>query len=212
MEVTEIGGGSRMNTNTFSGALVRLTAFDIEKDAECIARWNQNSEYQQLLDSGPSNLWSAQQIREWIEKNYNSMYAFSIHTLTDDRIIGNLDLNGIEWAAGNAWIGIGIGEPEFWGKGYGREAMQLIMRYGFEQLNLKRISLTVYEYNQRGYRLYLKLGFREEGRLRKWMQRSGERYDLIFMGILREEWEAAQDIETKVKENSGEHNGQTTAK
>jgi RimJ/RimL family protein N-acetyltransferase len=203
MEVTETGGGSGMNTKLFSGALVRLAVFDVEKDAECMARWNRNSEYQQLLDSGPSNLWTVQQIREWIEKNYNDLYAFSIHTLADDRIIGNVDLNGIQWTAGDAWVGIGIGEPELWGKGYGREAMQLILRFGFEQLNLKRISLTVFEYNQRAYHSYLKLGFREEGRLRQWMQRGGERYDMIYMGILREEWESAKE-QSDDQENNNE--------
>jgi RimJ/RimL family protein N-acetyltransferase len=203
MEVTETGGGSGMNTKLFSGALVRLAVFDVEKDAECMARWNRNSEYQQLLDSGPSNLWTVQQIREWIEKNYNDLYAFSIHTLADDRIIGSVDLNGIQWTAGDAWVGIGIGEPELWGKGYGREAMQLILRFGFEQLNLKRISLTVFEYNQRAYHSYLKLGFREEGRLRQWMQRGGERYDMIYMGILREEWESAKE-QSDDQENNNE--------
>jgi RimJ/RimL family protein N-acetyltransferase len=192
-----------MNTKLFSGALVRLAVFDVEKDAECMARWNRNSEYQQLLDSGPSNLWTVQQIREWIEKNYNDLYAFSIHTLADDRIIGSVDLNGIQWTAGDAWVGICIGEPELWGKGYGREAMQLILRFGFEQLNLKRISLTVFEYNQRAYHSYLKLGFREEGRLRQWMQRGGERYDMIYMGILREEWESAKE-QSDDQENNNE--------
>jgi RimJ/RimL family protein N-acetyltransferase len=198
MEITETGGGSGMNTNVFRGTLVCLTTVDIEKDSDCMARWFSDSEFQQLLDSGPSNLWTTAQVKEWIEKNYDSLYMFSIHTIEDDRTIGHIDLSGIDWTAGNAWVGIGIGEREFWGKGYGREAMKLIMRYGFDQLNLKRISLTVFEYNQRAIKAYQKLGFREEGRLRQWMQRSDERYDLIHMGILREEWEAVQqqDIST----------------
>jgi len=89
-------------------------------------------------------------------------------------------------------VGIGIGEREYWGKGYGSDAMNLILRFAFETLNLKRVSLTVFEYNERAVHSYEKCGFRPEGRLRQWMQRAGQRYDLIFMGILREEWEVLQ--------------------
>jgi RimJ/RimL family protein N-acetyltransferase len=184
-----------MNADLYCGRLVRLAVLDTEKDSECMTRWNQNSEFQQLWNSGPSSLWPTGQIKEWIEKDYNTMFMFSIHTLADDRIIGFVDLSGINWPAGDAWLGIGIGERECWGKGYGTDAMRLIMRFAFEQLNLRRISLTVFEYNQRGYHVYQKLGFREEGRMRQWMQRGGERYDMIYMGILREEWECSKQQE-----------------
>jgi RimJ/RimL family protein N-acetyltransferase len=54
------------------------------------------------------------------------------------------------------------------------------------------VTLDVFEYNQRAYQSYCKCGFKDEGRMRQWMQRGGDRYDLIFMGILREEWEERQ--------------------
>lgn len=181
-----------MNISAFEGRLVRLAIFDPERDSEHLARWNQDSEYQQLLSSGPSTLWSPKQIKEWIEKHYDEMYSFTIRILADDQVIGNLELSGIQWTVGDAWVGIGIGERDYWGKGYGSDAMNLILRFAFETLNLKRVSLTVFEYNQRAVHSYEKCGFRTEGRLRQWMQRAGQRYDLIFMGILREEWEALQ--------------------
>jgi RimJ/RimL family protein N-acetyltransferase len=96
------------------------------------------------------------------------------------------------WVSGTAWVGIGIGDPDYWGKGYGTDALRLLVGFGFGQLNLRRISLNVFGYNQRAVKSYLKCGFKEEGRLRQWMLRGGERHDLIFMGILREEWDAAQ--------------------
>jgi RimJ/RimL family protein N-acetyltransferase len=181
-----------MNTNLFIGNLIRLTALDIDHDPEAIARWNQDSEYQQLQSSGPADLWTPKQIKEWFEKEHGNMFLFSIHTLENDRLIGTIDLDGINWVTRDAWVGIGIGEPEYWGKGYGTEAMNLILRFAFESLNLRRVTLDVFEYNQRAYQSYIKCGFKEEGRLRQWMQRGGERFDLIFMGILREEWEALQ--------------------
>lgn len=181
-----------MNAQAFEGKWVRLSIIDVEQDASCWARWNQDSEYQQLQSSGPTSLWSAKQMKDWAEKNLDKFYMFSIHSLADDRIIGNVDLSGIDWISGNAWVGIGIGERENWGKGYGTDAMNVLLRFAFDSLNLKRISLTVFEYNERAIKSYLKVGYKEEGRLRQWMQRAGQRYDLIFMGILREEWETRQ--------------------
>jgi len=173
----------------FTGKLVRLVAYDPEKDTEYMARWNLDSEYQQLLDSGPARLWTPKQMKEWLEKHLDELYGFTIHSIEDDQMIGLIDLGGINWVTGDSWVGIGIGERAYWGKGYGTEAMNLILRFGFEQLNLRRVTLNVFEYNQRAYQSYIKCGFKEEGRMRQWMQRGGERFDLVFMGILREEWE-----------------------
>jgi RimJ/RimL family protein N-acetyltransferase len=177
-------------TQLLTGKLVRLTVFDPEKDAEALARWNQDSEYQQLLSSGPATLWSGKQVKEWMEKHYEEMYNFSIRTLVDDQLIGNVDLSGLDWVARTAWVGIGIGDRAYWGKGYGSDAMNQVLRFAFEALNLRRVNLDVFEYNPRAFQSYIKCGFKEEGRMRQWMQRGGERFDLIFMGILREEWEA----------------------
>jgi RimJ/RimL family protein N-acetyltransferase len=85
-----------------------------------------------------------------------------------------------------------LGEPEEWGKGYGSEATRLVLRYAFETLNLNRVWLHVYEYNERGLRAYEKAGFRREGRLRQEMFRDGRYWDTIVMGILRDEWLAAR--------------------
>ena len=85
--------------------------------------------------------------------------------------------------------GIGLGERNYWGNGYGTDAMQIMLRYAFRELNLHRVSLDVFEYNPRALHSYEKAGFQIEGRRRKMVQRDGRRYDMIFMGILREAWE-----------------------
>lgn len=174
---------------SFTGKLVRLTTVDPEHDATYWERWNQDSEFQQLQNSDPATLWSSKQVKEWFTSHMDENYGFTIRDLANDRVIGDVNLSGIDWVAGNCWVGIGIGERDYWGKGYGTEAMDLILRFAFESLNLKRVSLDVFEYNPRAYKSYLKCGFKEEGRMRQWMVRGGERYDLIFMGILRDEWE-----------------------
>jgi RimJ/RimL family protein N-acetyltransferase len=177
-----------MNAAIFSGKLVRLAVFDPEKDADLMANWNRDSEYARLLDAGPAYQWTPKQVKEWMEKE-KDLHFFIIRTLADDRAIGLIDLSGFNWPARHAWVGIGLGEREFWGKGYGTEAMAILLGYAFEELNLNRVNLNVFEYNERAIKSYLKCGFVEEGRARKAMLREGERWDIVFMGILKSEWE-----------------------
>jgi RimJ/RimL family protein N-acetyltransferase len=179
-----------INDNLFMGKLVRLTALEPEKASELFSKWNRDSEYARMLDSDAARLWSAKKVKEWIEKELDEedFFFFGIHSIADDRLIGFIDIYKPDWKNGDGMVGIGIGEREYWGKGYGTEAMRLFLQYAFLELNLRRVSLTFFEYNSRGYRSYLKAGFKEEGRLRGYLNREGQRWDLIYMGILREEW------------------------
>ncbi len=181
------------DTPLLQGQLVRLVAPDIENTAGLFARWMQDSEYGQMLDSEPPRLFSPEQVQKWLEKhlkdNQHDTFLFLIHSLTDDRPIGFVELDGVQWTHRNTFLGIAIGERELWNQGYGTDAMRVILRYGFTELNLHRVSLNVFEYNARALRVYEKLGFVEEGRLREFVQREGRRWDFIFMGILRDEWE-----------------------
>jgi RimJ/RimL family protein N-acetyltransferase len=77
--------------------------------------------------------------------------------------IGSLNLHNISPKDHNAIFGIAIGDKKYWSKGYGAEAASLIIRYGFEQLNLHRISSSAFSFNERSIKMHLKLGFKEEG-------------------------------------------------
>jgi RimJ/RimL family protein N-acetyltransferase len=144
-----------MNTSVFSGSYVRLTVFDPDKDADLMAKWNLDSEYSRLLGAEPAYMWTPKQIKEWMEKE-KDVYFFIIQNLADDKPIGLVDLSGFNWSARHAWVGIGLGEREFWGKGYGSDAMRVLLRYAFEELNLNRVNLNVFEYNERAIKSYLK--------------------------------------------------------
>jgi [ribosomal protein S5]-alanine N-acetyltransferase len=107
-----------------------------------------------------------------------------------DELIGMTGLHHIDARNRHASFGITIGEKQHWGKGLGSEATALMMRHSFQTLNLNRLWLYVFEYNARGIRVYEKLGFRIEGRLRQDTFREGRYWDTLIMGVLREELES----------------------
>ena len=183
-----------MDTQLFQGELVRLVAVDPEVMAKAFHKWDRDSEYMRLLDSDPPVMWSEKKIKQWIEKDMEkeqlSEFFFPIRTIHEDQLIGFVGLFSISWSSGDAWAGIGIGERDYWGNGYGTDAMRLILRYAFTELNLYRVTLGVFEYNHRARRSYEKTGFSIEGRERGEMLRQGQRWDTYIMGILREEWES----------------------
>jgi RimJ/RimL family protein N-acetyltransferase len=181
-----------MDNKLFTGELVRLTSEEPKIMAEAFSRWGRDSEYWRLLAGDPNRLFSIKSSQRWfdemVEKETGNDVTFYIRILTDDRMIGFVGLDGIDYVHGNAWVGIGIGERDCWGKGYGTDAMRIILRYAFTELNLHRVTLGVFEYNPRAYRSYIKAGFKEEGRMRGDLRRDGQRWDGILMGILRSEW------------------------
>lgn len=177
------------------GKLVRLRAEDPEAHSRLFVGWSHDSEYWRLIANGPAHPWTREGVRKHIQKEIEKEdprnIFFAVHALDDERVIGEIGLDGISYTHGESFVGIGIGERELWGKGYGTDAMNVMLRYAFTELNLHRVSLTVFEYNPRAIRSYEKCGFRVEGHARETFQREGRRWDLIFMGILRDEWMAA---------------------
>jgi len=102
--------------------------------------------------------------------------------------IGSTGLHQINTKDHVATFGIGIGEKDYWSRGYGTDAARLLVKYGFEQLNLHRISSAAWAFNDRSIRLHLKVGFKEEGRLREAVFKNGRYHDRVEFGILRQEW------------------------
>ena len=185
-----------MTASLFQGELVRLTMDNPETLAKAFSRWGRDSEYIRLLDGGAERMFSAKIIQSWIEKDFEKDvgqdFFFVIHTLESDHLLGFVSLFGIDWNHGNSWVGIGLGERECWGKGYGTDAMQVVLRYAFTELNLHRVTLGVFEYNPRAIRSYEKAGFVHEGRVRKELLKDGQRWDALEMGILRDEWRGGE--------------------
>ena len=176
----------------FTGKLVRLSAYDPQEMSKAYSRWTRNSEYFRLLNTAAMPMQSPKQAATWMEKEVGELspasYYFTIRTLDGDKLIGELGLDVVDWSGRDAFVGLGIGETEYWSKGYGTDAMNILLRFAFTEVNLQRVTLTVFEYNPRAIRSYEKAGFHHEGRLRKILNKEGKRWDMLYMGILRQEW------------------------
>jgi RimJ/RimL family protein N-acetyltransferase len=131
---------------------------------------------------------------KWIEESSGTRADSDIHLVIEawdksaGQAIGTIGLHRINLKDRAANFGIAIGEKEFWSQGFGSDATRTLLRYGFEQLNLHRISSSVFDFNERSYRMHKKVGFQEEGRRRKAIFKNGQYHDLIEFGLLSDEW------------------------
>ena len=127
--------------------------------------------------------------RKFLSENITPEAVFVIVTLDDNKMIGTVSLEKISWINRTATLGIFIGEEDYRSKGYGTEAIKLILEYGFKYMNLRNINLDLMEFNTRALKCYEKCGFKEYGRRRKCRFINGKYYDCISMDILAEEFE-----------------------
>jgi RimJ/RimL family protein N-acetyltransferase len=175
------------------GKLVRLRAYE-KFDLDAVMKWKNDEEVTYWL-GGEALLYPVSSIAEerFIEaaaSPTDRQKNFVIETLADRRYIGGIWFNGIDWRSRHAAIGIVIGDKSLWGKGYGTDAMRVLLRLGFDQMNLHRIWLHVHDYNVRGIKSYEKCGFKREGVLRQDHFARDRYHDTIVMGILDSEYRA----------------------
>ena len=116
--------------------------------------------------------------------------TLAVHLRKTDRLIGSCAFSQLDADNRSALYHITIGEKDLWGRGYGTEATELMLRHGFQNLGLHRISLSVFAFNERAIRSYRKVGFVVEGRARDAIFRDGRFWDEISMSLLEPEWRA----------------------
>jgi diamine N-acetyltransferase len=109
------------------------------------------------------------------------------------RMIGTTGLHDINNIDRESEFGISIGDKSIWNQGYGTQATILMLKHGFETLNLNRISLRVHADNPRAIRAYEKVGFVHEGCMRQAVYKNGKYLDVHIMSVLRSEWDAIKD-------------------
>lgn len=117
--------------------------------------------------------------------------AMAIHVRETGRLIGTCALSQLDSDNGSALFHITIGEKDAWGQGYGTEATRLMVDHAFRTLNLHRVALTVFAFNERAIRSYQSVGFVVEGHAREAIWREGRWWDEISMSLLDSEWAAA---------------------
>lgn len=179
----------------YTGEKVRLREYrkeDITKAWEYI----NDPETKKLLNPRIPFPITLEEETKWFEERSSSKdeYNFAIETLGDEKYIGGCGINAVDWKNSVATVGIFIGDKECWGRGYGTDAMKVLMTFIFEQMNIHKIKLNVFSYNERAIKSYEKCGFRVEGRLRQELFRDGRYCDELVMGILKEEYDQIKGI------------------
>lgn len=183
-------------TQLFEGQDVRFGPIDYDRDPEIESKWTHSAEFMRLYEIEPAWPLSVAIVKKRYEKLEKKMeedrnfYHFMIRAKADDRLIGKAEIRHIEWTNSNGQIRIGIGSAEDRCKGYGSQALKMLIRFGFAELNLFRLSAYVPEYNEGAIALLKKYGFVEEVRRRQALEREGRRWDLLVFGLLKDEWQS----------------------
>jgi RimJ/RimL family protein N-acetyltransferase len=177
----------------YTGEKVRLREYRKE-DAALAQAYMNDPEIKRLLGGPPFplTLWDEE---KWVAQQSarSDTYSFAIETLSDTRYIGGCGINQLDWKNRVVELGIFIGDKAYWDQGYGTDALKVLLRFVFAQLNMHKVSLRVLSFNARAQKVYKRLGFQEEGRLREERFVDGEYYDLVIMGLLQEEYYATKE-------------------
>jgi RimJ/RimL family protein N-acetyltransferase len=121
---------------------------------------------------------------EKLSKDHN----YSIIDKNTNELIGTCGFTELDHLNQTAEVGIFIGNKKYWNKGYGSEAITLLLDYGFKALNLHNILIRVYSFNERAKRCYEKVGFKNIGKRREALKRGNKEYDIIYLDILYNEF------------------------
>ena len=111
---------------------------------------------------------------------------FAIERKDSRTHIGNASLHGIDWVSRTAWFGLFIGEPAAWNAGFGSDSIRSLVRFSFEEMNLGKLRINVFDYNERGKHVLAGLGFVQEGKLEREFYREGSYHDIVIYSIFRD--------------------------
>ena len=170
-----------------SGKNVYLSPISLE-DVGIYTKWLNDME---ITDRINKSCFVTNEVSEkaWIENSLsNRLSNFAIINIENDKLIGNCSFNKIDQISRTATIGIFIGDKENRGKGYGSEALKLLLNFGFNYLNLNNIDLHVFSFNENAIACYKKVGFKEYGRRHSAYFCNGKYHDVIYMEILSNEF------------------------
>jgi RimJ/RimL family protein N-acetyltransferase len=183
-----------ISTPLFESSRIRFRSIDYENDAQVESRWSHDPAFMRMMYSEPMRPLSASQYKkkyEALEKQTNddqSLFHFRIQNLKTGHLLGFAEIRGISWSNSCAFVRIGIGAAEDRRQGYGTEAMSLLLRYAFSEINLYRLTAIIPSYNLPALAFFFKAGFVEEVCRREALARDGQRWDEYRLGLLSSEW------------------------
>ena len=183
-------------TQLFEAQDIRLGPIDYDKDPEIEFKWTHDAAFMRLFELEPARPMSAALVKKQYEKlekrveEERNLFHFMIRAKTDDRLLGRAEISRIEWTNGNGQLRLGFGSPDDRRKGYGTQALRMLLRFAFAELNLYRVSAFAPEYNEGALALLRKFGFVEEVRRRQALERDARRWDLFEFGLLQAEWQS----------------------
>lgn len=171
------------------GKRVTLRALT-EADLPRLTEFKNDVEFELLGGGDPPRPRTLELVRDFFTeraKDKDSPY-FAIEA--DGRFIGDCGLHNADLRSGTAEVGIGIGDRAYQGRGYGREALRLLVDYGFRVQNFRKLWLEVHGSNERAIRSYCAVGFVEEGRQREHTWSGGRYEDVVLMALFRSDFTA----------------------
>ncbi|MBU3106526.1 GNAT family N-acetyltransferase [Clostridium gasigenes] len=175
----------------YKGKLVELRAYK-EEDIEIATNFINDEEIKKFLCLGvpfPMTKWEEEAWVKSRKAGADFTYDFAVCDLKDGKYIGGCSINEANIKNKNCTIGIMIGDKDYWSKGYGTDALNILIKFIFEELNMEKVKLSVFGFNERAKACYKKVGFKEEGIFKKEIFRNGKYHDEIRMAIFREEWQ-----------------------
>jgi RimJ/RimL family protein N-acetyltransferase len=170
-----------------AGEHVILRAFERE-DAERCYRWMNDPDIVRTLKSRYPIAF--QNEIEWLDRamragSDDSQRHFAIERKDDRAHIGNASIHDIDWVSRTGAFGLFVGEPSAWNRGFGSDAIRTLVRFAFEEMNLRKLRIDVFDYNERAKHVLESHGFVQEGRLRDEFYREGAYHDIVILSVFR---------------------------
>lgn len=168
------------------GKRLYLSPINVE-DYEIYTKWMNDLSTAIPLGQVTSNFGLIKE-KKALEKMSQQDHQFAIVLNDGDQLLGNCSLYDVNHIHKTASLGLFIGDEDNRNKGYGSEAIQVILSYAFKILNLNNVMLKVFSFNERGIAAYRKIGFKEIGRRRQCYEMDDKYYDDVFMDILKSDF------------------------
>ena len=184
-----------INGSMFNAATICLTALDSKEDAPVVAAWTQDSRYIPLSVNTPPYPMPAAQAKRMLDDllkeadEKRNTFWFGIRTLDETELLGICGLDWVDWSNGAAFIELTMKDLAAYSQPSTQEALVLIQRYVFHELQMHRLSLRVPAYNEELAAVLQRMGFAEEVRRREASYRFGRRWDVVHFGLLARDWE-----------------------